>query len=94
MRTEGRDISLEVSCRTPVQVRAQSQAIKCGICGRQLALEQVFSSGIRFSSRQCPATNYPYLIMHLSPSLRNLITTDSFLHKTLKNKDTRNATCA
>jgi len=35
-------MALEVSCRRPVQIRAQSQAIKCGICGLQLVLEQVF----------------------------------------------------
>jgi hypothetical protein len=79
-------MALEVSCRRPVQVRAQSQAIECGICGQQLALEQVFSSRVRFSCRQCLATNYPYLFMHLSPSPCNLITTDSILYKTLKKK--------
>lgn len=32
--------------------------------------------------------------MHLSPTLHNLIATDSFLYKTLKKNDTRSATCA
>lgn len=86
-------MALEVSCRRPLQVRAQFQTIKCGICGRQLDLEQEFSSRVRFSSRQCLVTNYPNLFMHLSPTLCNLITTDSILHKTLKKKDTRIETC-
>jgi hypothetical protein len=45
-------------------------------------------TGVGFSSRQCLATNYLYLFMHLSPTLFILIATDSTLYKTLKKKKT------